>query len=333
MHIAMDCTIEKAAHLGLIMLACSDLCYCIISLQHVMLVRSQTFFYSKNLRFYLKIYGPYIRNCFSHFSTWLTVIMAVGRFAAICYPLHARHLVRVKPTVFSIIFVFILWLVINLPRLWEHSIKTIDCPAAVDTTVYILDHGYFTQHEPWRLTFRCLWFSIGFFIPLLLLTYCNIRLIDALRESYKIRRTYRVSGQTQQIGRHITPTLIAIVLMYIILVSPSEIVNFISYFINVDAHIEAFRLVMSITNAMHTLNFAINFILYLIVNIYFRNTVRDMLICVNIIKSEREKVVITTQMRRARFVTTYSSVSTKSSNSFSTIVPQQFRQKPAVTHL
>ena len=312
MHIAMDCTIEKAAHLGLIVLAGSDFIYCVCTLHDVIFVKHQAFFYSKNFRYYLKIYGPYVRNSFSQFSTWLTVILAVGRFAAICYPLQARHLVRVKPTVVAIIFVFTSWFLLNLPRLWEHSVYSMTCPAQPDEVVFILDRGPFATHSYWRLCFVCIWFTIGFLLPVCMLAYCNIRLIGALRESYRVRRAYHATVNAHlQIGRHITPTLIAIVVMYIILVSPSEIINFLHYLFAA-AHIEAVRLAIAVTNALHTLNFAVNFILYLIVNIYFRNTLREMLNCLNLRSKPHEQATVTTQMRRARFVA-YSSVSTKSS--------------------
>jgi len=54
-------------------------------------------------------------------STWLTVVMAVGRYVAVCRPLHARGFISVRGTRIAIASVFIGSIVFNLPRFWHYQ--------------------------------------------------------------------------------------------------------------------------------------------------------------------------------------------------------------------
>ena len=87
---AMDHSgMERAARLGLIALAVSDILFCISTLPKAF-VGSETFFAGRSLRMYVQMYGPCFERIFMRTSTWLTVSMAVSRFAAICHPLKVR---------------------------------------------------------------------------------------------------------------------------------------------------------------------------------------------------------------------------------------------------
>ena len=46
------------------------------------------------VRMYAQLYGPYLQNIFMHTGCWLTVIMAAGRYAAICRPLQVSDVTR-----------------------------------------------------------------------------------------------------------------------------------------------------------------------------------------------------------------------------------------------
>ena len=141
--------------------------------------------------------------------------------------------------------------------------------------MYVLDRGYFSRHRTFRITMMYIWFVLGFFIPVSTLAFCNIKLIQTLRQSWRMRREFSTNTVTSQAGKRITPTLVAIVVMFIILVSPSEVANFMYYIIGT-AQVEGFRLAIVITNMLHTLNFAINFILYCVVNVHFRETMMEL---------------------------------------------------------
>ena len=80
-------------------------------------------------------------------------------------------------------------------------------------------------------------------------------------------------------GAHITPTLIAIVCAFLILVSPSEIIHFYYYTIQHD-QVEAFNMAIAVTNMLQTINFSLNFLLYCVVNAQFRDTWKGLMYCI-----------------------------------------------------
>lgn len=142
---------------------------------------------------------------------------------------------------------------------------------------YVLDQGYFAQNKTLHKTFTYLWSIFGYVIPVALLIHCNVHLIAALRESRRVRRQYcvhvgRLPGKSN-IGVKITPTLVAIVCMLIVLVSPAELIRFYYYAIE-ENNVENFNVVMVATNVLVTMNFGLNFVLYCIVNVNFRRAVR-----------------------------------------------------------
>lgn len=147
---------------------------------------------------------------------------------------------------------------------------------------YVLDQGYFAKQETLHKAFTYLWSVLGYVIPVAVLTYCNVHLIGALRESRRVRRQYRVHvGRVSNApgpGVKITPTLVAIVCMLIILVSPAELVNFYYYAVE-GTSVENFNVVMVATNVLVTMNFGLNFVLYCIVNVQFRKAARRVCHC------------------------------------------------------
>ena len=277
MKATLDCSMELAAHTGLIALAVSDMLYCASAFFDALNSRPQTAFLNSTVWLYIQIYGPYFQNTFLHTGTWLTVIMAAGRYAAICRPLQARHLVGVKATLGAIATTFLVWIALELPRLWTYAIIPVDCPPSADR-FYVLDEGPFVTNVRLKMAFTYVWAVVGFFLPVVTLFYCNVHLIRALRESIRVRRLYRVSAKTTSPGSRISPTLVAIVCMYIVLISPSEVLHFYYYTVDGD-DVEVFNMAIVVTNVLQTLNFAFNFVLYCIVNVHFRQTSMEILLC------------------------------------------------------
>lgn len=71
----------------------------------------------------------------------------------------------------------------------------------------------------------------------------------------------------------VTATLIAVVVLFLILVSPSEVLKFI-YTISGGTNTHTYKIIRSITNLMQSINFSVNFILYCAVNKSFRSSLR-----------------------------------------------------------
>lgn len=77
--------------------------------------------------------------------------------------------------------------------------------------------------------------------------------------------------QTDNALNSVTATLVAVVVLFLILVSPSEILKFI-YLITAGSNTHTYKIIRSITNLMQAINFSVNFVLYCAVNKSFRSS-------------------------------------------------------------
>lgn len=275
---------EKSVHLGLVALAVSDLLFCVAAMPLGFTSRSKITYTEMDaihMLYYMAYNQPFI-NMFMLSSTWLTVVMATGRYLAICHPLHARGLVGLKATKVAIFCIFLFSFLFNLPPFWEKTILESQCASnckcyqsiPINSTALISNIIF---------SYNILWTIIGVFLPLVLLAFCNFCLIRALRESNRMRRMYRANQpKGQGSGHRLTPTLIAIVLMFIILVMPSEILKFLKTYILKSKHNYQYIIYQTasiITNFFQAINFTINFVLYCVINVHFRETVKEFLCC------------------------------------------------------
>ena len=159
----------------------------------------------------------------------------------------------------------------SLPQVVE-----LRCPSGV---YYILDEGPFVVNDRLKTAFTYLWAIVGFFLPVATLVYCNVHLVRALRESHRMRRMYRVNNaRATSCGSRVTPTLVAVVCMYLVLMTPAELLQFYYYAVR-PAHVEIFTAAIVATNVLQTMNFAFNFVLYCIVNVHFREASKELVFC------------------------------------------------------
>ncbi|GFN75187.1 FMRFamide receptor [Plakobranchus ocellatus] len=75
----------------------------------------------------------------------------------------------------------------------------------------------------------------------------------------------------------VTATLVAVVILFLVLVSPSELLKFSISYTGASACQE--RIVLYVTNFMQVLNFSLNFVLYCAVNKTFRHTLHGLVCC------------------------------------------------------
>ena len=131
--------------------------------------------------------------------------------------------------------------------------------------------------------YRLAWATFGNFIPLLILIFCNVGLLKEIQKSYALRRHMNRSlkkGSNSvdlESSQRITMTLVCIVVMFLVLVAPSEIVKHLAALSGADLEANYhFKTIEVATNFMQAVNFSANFILYCIVNPSFRRTMREM---------------------------------------------------------
>ena len=267
---------EKSAHYGLVALALSDMLFCFAVIPNAWVDKQQFYYSSRSFNMYYKLYGDSVINAFIMASTWLTVAMATSRYLAICHPLRARDIIGMTFAKLSIVLVFVLCVLFNLPRFWNEDIEHMDCVGG--SVVYFPRPGIMKRNKTGQTAYMWLYFVFGILVPLIALAFCNINLIRALQQSTKMRRKFQNKDtNTTQTTHHITLTLIIIVIMYFVLVVPAEAINFIKDVIIEEGHAtDGFNVANAVVNTLQAINFACNFILYCAVNVHFRRTLVDL---------------------------------------------------------
>ncbi len=272
--------VERASNMGLIALAVADLSFCVCAFPTTFLPQDNVH-QTKGFLVYYSCYCAAIINIFILTSTWLTVTMATERYLAICHPLRSRWIITLPRTKACTVLVYIIATFFNLPVFWRYTIIERQCDNETTYTTEqvvlindTVDHAY-----------RAVWAVFGNFVPLLLLLICNIGLMREIHKSYAMRKQMNGnagitshSASDQETNHRITVTLVAIVVMFLILVAPSEIMKHLAYlFYGNLNHNYTYLTIEIITNLMQTINFSANFILYCIINPSFRRTMKEML--------------------------------------------------------
>lgn len=160
----------------------------------------------------------------------------------------------------------------------------------------LIDLGPFSHVTRPGYIFHWIKSAMGFVIPGILLTFFNIRLIQALRRSERLRRAAYQSSlsssntntlviETAKHGRatvsrnRLNATLVAVIVMLVVLVYPCELLDFVVHLAPLGQTTavdeEAMMLTRMILNALQLSNFALNFFLYCTLNAQFRRAFVD----------------------------------------------------------
>ena len=272
--------LERCGHSHLIALAVSDLMYCVTALPRTFKPLFAQASYISPWLLYDAYHGAVI-NTFLLCSSWLTVAMAVSRYIAICYPMKARQHLGIRTTRMSIVCIFIISVIFNVPRYFQKAIHRIQCQEGGYS--YYIYHGPLHTNTHGEHIYLWIYFVVGIMFPLLAVAFCNIFFFRALRASMKLHRSSCHYSSSSSFSSSNTPniltfTLSIIVVLYILLVTPAEIIQFFkSYvmdqYLGNEQVLVSFSLASAICNNLQTLNFAVNFLLYCMINVHFRSVI------------------------------------------------------------
>lgn len=320
--------LEKSAHSSLIALAVSDALICVVYAVRSAMRGQFSTLYSRHrslVPLYFDMYHEGLFNVLLVCSTWLTVVMAVGRYVAVCRPLHARGFISVRGTRIAIASVFVGSVLFNLPRFWHYEALSMPCasllpPAdrppnadACSSCRYYIKHtGPLYDNSAFVAVYGVACAAVAILLPLPVLTVCNVCLARALRRSRLLQKQYRATtircrsvlrssaaeatsrGRSNDsrcspaAGRHqhggqssshhrITPTVIGLIVLFTLLVGPSEILAVLRQYVltpgrTTTSGYHAAQSAVVVTNFLLLVNFAVNFVLYCVVNVQFRHT-------------------------------------------------------------
>jgi len=164
-------------------------------------------------------------------------------------------------------------------------------------------------YKDYEVVYDVVWAVVCLFIPLLILVVCNVCLVRAIRQSRQLQRLCRANfrlattttttqcrGDGQDVSddtvnsagqrQRMTPTLVALIVVFIVCVSPSALLFTLKLTGIGDptsgskTAYHVYQTTTVVANSLFLVNFAANFVLYCIINVRFRCTARDVLCCV-----------------------------------------------------
>ena len=255
--------LESSVHTGLLALAVSDMLFCISVLPQAFKDRRQITSASIDFWLLYNTYSAAVINTWLLCSAWITVTLAVCRYLAVCRPLQTQCS---SHSIGKIVAVVVLCSVLlNLPRYWSETITSVPCIEG--------GRSYYAMNGPLQgtsqLIFMWIYFVPAIIVPVIILIYCTTHIIVALRKSQRLRRNHTDSVTCSR--NIVTNILCVIVIFYVILVIPAEIITFIKYFTEETFSRTTYSLLVSVCNALQAVNFSFNFVLYCIINVHFRH--------------------------------------------------------------
>ncbi|XP_011451743.3 FMRFamide receptor [Magallana gigas] len=226
--------------------------------------------------FYTGTIAPVFVETFLMASVWLTVVLAVERYIAICHPLKAIAICTVNRARLIIAGIFIFSFIIRIPRFFEFKLMTMShCGKEL---VHIMPtemvmSKYYTKTYP--IIVDCI---VGCVLPLVALVLFNIKLILEIAKSSNYPRFHDVNMQNM-IAREqlkITLMLVGIIVVFFVCQAPIlvsyTVRHILSYTVANRQQLEIFNLVTLIALSLLTFKSSVNFIVYCWFSEKFWNT-------------------------------------------------------------
>ena len=208
-------------------------------------------------------------------TIWLTVVIALNRYMAVCMPYKAPHLCTIYNVYKEVVAVTIFSIASNIPRFFELKIIHKEDMNGKETTEWV--RTSLGKNESYKLIYTdAFYYLFTFVLPLLILTWVNTRVTIAYHAAKKRKR--RMTSRRVENENNITLVMIIVVLIFIICQAPARIVQLIWAY-DYDHCNQIQYYLIHISNTLEVLNSSINFLIYFLFRKRFRNIIWDSFLC------------------------------------------------------
>ncbi len=272
--------VEKGSTICMMALSMSDFSFCLTTLCSTF-YENEFIYTERTFSMFVIMYSLFLQNSSIKISTTITTYLSIYRHFAISKISNTKRFFQAIYVVGSMVLISIFWILFMLPYLWTWEPKHIDC--SPDGYYIMLTPGFFVANKKFHSSLKYLHAIVGFFIPVCILAYCNMKLIATVRASSKRANLTRQGSNAS--NRHcmqvrMNITLMLIVIAYFCLVLPGELLEFITDILS-EAKKDTndtilFKHMLLFCNVLQVINMAFNFVLYCCVNTQFRQTLKTM---------------------------------------------------------
>jgi len=207
-------------------------------------------------------------------SSWLVVLLCFERFVAVVYPLKAKAIIRKDYMVAAIILDYVFMFAYNSVWHFSSGVEGGICKPDLPS----LRHKVF-------VIIGCTFYS---FIPTALLMVFTPQIIVRLRHHTRLQRTLSSCGKQVDLNRSrrsddmvkASVMVLGVMIAYIILIIPITTVHLYAFSAGVSAFDEnslGFFIYREIAQMLEQINYAVNFIFYVLCSTVFRSHVKELL--------------------------------------------------------
>ena len=255
-------------------LAVADNAFLFLWLVHYPLHSLHTHFYGYDrdtrdhmriLLLYLRVYSFPLLYMTQTQTIWLTVIIAVNRYIAVCVPYSAPRLCTLVYVHREVVAVTVFSVLYNAPRFFEVRV-TSHADNTTNWTRTDLGNDAHYQH----VYTDGLYYVFSFILPLLILAFVNTKITVAYRATLKRRR--RMTSRCCDNEKNITLVMIIVVVVFMLCQAPARIVQMVWGYKSKRCQ-DLIYYLTHITNTFEVFNSSVNFLIYFV----FRKRFRDIL--------------------------------------------------------
>lgn len=196
-------------------------------------------------------------------TAWLTVAVSMDRYISVCYPSTSKTLCTIPKARTVVVSVFVIMILLSIPSGFRYRLQTIH-DVKQNITCMELVVTELGRNKEFMIPYTWIQNFLRGIIPVFILVFLNARIINVLRKE-------RVKGKKFSSRNRITLMLIAMVVVFIVCITPDAIMStfFGKGYVEEDFLVKGIR---EITDSLVALNSAVNFILYCSLSVLFRNT-------------------------------------------------------------
>ncbi|GFS18792.1 FMRFamide receptor-like [Elysia marginata] len=187
----------------------------------------------------------------------------MDRYVSVCYPSRSKAICTIPRARTVVTAVFLIMMLLSIPSVFRYRLQTIH-DTSTNQTCMELVVTELGRNQQFMIPYTWVQNFLRGIIPVFILVFLNARIIQALWKE-------RVKGKKFSSRNRITLMLIAMVVIFIVCITPDAIMStfFGKGYVEEDYLVKGIR---EITDALVAFNSAVNFLLYCSLSAVFRNT-------------------------------------------------------------